>query len=125
MGGISVIPSKCLDFQKHVVESVDFQISERALPPSPHKGGSGFPVKLLTLSHTPPLPPLVHHYNAAPHSSCSRVTMVMTPRKARAEGFDLNSVAMETPHNQIWVGAGRALTYCQRFETNKYEGNYV
>lgn len=64
--------------------------------------------------------PLVHHYKetAAPHSSFSQVTIVMRPRKARAVGLDLNSVAVETRQGQ--TGAGSIVRgvgfHCQRFE---------
>lgn len=85
---------------------VDFQNLENALPPGSEQGNSGFTVEHLTLSRSLPL---VHHYKetAAPQFSFSQVTIVMRPRKARAVGLDLNSVAVETLHSQTWVGAGQ------------------
>ena len=92
----------------------------RALPPESTRGYSGFTIEHLTLSCCLPL---VHHYKetAAPHASCSKVTIATRPKKARAVGLDLNSVAVETLHGRTWVEAGRSHKgglglYCQRFE---------
>lgn len=98
---------------------VDFQNLASALPPGSPQWNSGFAVKHLTLSRSLPL---VHHYkeSTAPHSSFSQVTIVMSARKTRAVGLDLNSVAVET-----WLGPnmvrGGSITlrgglYCQIFE---------
>lgn len=81
---------------------VDFQ-NLSALPPESTQGNLGFTAEHLTLSRSLPL--IRHHKDmeAPPHSSFSQVTIETRPRKARAVGLDLNSVAVETRHDQTRV----------------------
>lgn len=82
---------------------VDFQ-NLSALPPESTQGNLGFTAEHLTLSRSLPL--IRHHKDMEappPHSSFSQVTIETRPRKARAVGLDLNSVAAETRHGQTRV----------------------